>query len=594
MIRILAGFAAAAAAGCAGNLEDIDRRVDRLLAQRSDSINGGAIAPERATPDPDLPSRRSLSDWVPPTINPPASELRYERAPRTRDYAEKLRELQQPTATAVVELDLEGVWRQSQKSAREYLAAEEDYILAGIRLLIERHQWSPRLFATTSAEFTSAQVDGDSTTALNLINQLGVRQRLPFGGEAAARWVWSATENLRSAATDQYRQSSALIADASIPLLRGAGLVAEESRIQAERDLVYAARNFESFRRSFLVSIARDYFAVLQQQADVESTELQVKSLQNIRDRQQALYDAGRVAEFQVNLAQNDLLSAESSLANARESLKLAQDRLRVRLGLPDSTRILLVAFTLDIREPEVTLDHATDMALAYRLDLQNRRDQLADTKRGVLNAMNRLLPDLNLSGGITLPTDADEREGGFVYELDDVQYNAALTLSWPLDREEERLNLRASIINLEQSRRNLDEFTDNLVIEVRQRVRDIERARFNLQLAEQRVQINIRREEEQELKADQVDTQARVDTANALRDARQARDQALTDLRNSILDYLLSTATLRVQRDGTFQPLPGMQDPEPGDAIPPAGGEPLAPPMDQERPVVDDASAAP
>jgi hypothetical protein len=65
------------------------------------------------------------------------------------------------------------------------------------------------------------------------------------------------------------------------------------------------------------------------------------------------------------------------------------------------------------------------------------------------------------------------------------------------------------------------------------------------------------------------------VDTANALRDAERARDQARTDLRNSILDYLLATATLRVQRDGTFEMLPGMEAgseppvPPPGDPVP-------------------------
>ena len=40
---------------------------------------------------------------------------------------------------------------------------------------------------------------------------------------------------------------------------------ADVALIQAERDLVYSARNFEAFRREFLVAIARDYFALVAQ-----------------------------------------------------------------------------------------------------------------------------------------------------------------------------------------------------------------------------------------------------------------------------------------------------------------------------------------
>lgn len=553
--------------GCHGDLSDIDRRVDRVLAQRSDQLAGKAgagVAPTRGWEGGEggeTGSRRSVSSRDPRTVNPPPEELVFSPADEGRDYAAKLGVLQEQSARGEeMSLDLPGCWRLAQKSARDYLSREEDYILAGIRLLIERHRWSPRLFASSSLAFDSTQVDGDSTTAVGLVNQLGARQQLPFGGEVEARWVWNATENLRSRVTGQYVQSSRLALDGSIPLLRGAGDIAQEGLIQAERDLVYSARNFEAFRREFLVAIARDYFALVQQVDGLEATASQVEMLKTVLDRQQALYDAGRVNKFQVNLSENDLLSARASLANAREQLLLSLERFRVRLGLPEGTRVAVVKSQLEIPEPDVTLDAATEMALAYRLDLQNRRDQLDDTKRGVLNAANQLLPDLNVSGGVALPTDASEREGGAVYELDDVIYNAALTLEIPLDRENERLGLRQAYIGLAQAKRTFEEFRDNLVIDVRARVREIERARFNLALAEQRVEINKSRQEEIELKASEVDAQTQVDATNNLREARRARDQAQTDLRNSVLEYMLATATLRVQRDGTLEPLPGME----------------------------------
>ena len=562
--------------GCGGDLSDIDRRVDRVLADRSALIGGDAAAPRRAWQSPDLPRHRDLADKAPPTSNPRASELRFTAASEKRDFAKRLDKLQQQTAGAedasVLRFDLPGAWRQTQTTARDYLSAEEDYILAGIRLLIERHRWSPRLFATTAASAGANYNNGNRTSsAVNVVNTLGVRKELPFGGDVAATWVWDASEDLRSAATGRYRQSSRLVLDGNIPLLRGFGLVAEEGRIQAERGLIYAARDFESFRRQFLVDIARDYFALLQQQDGLASTERQVENLRNIRDRQQALYDAGRVAKFDVNLSNNDVLSAEAGLANTRESLLLALDAFRVRLGLPEGTRIRIEPSEFAVPEPDVSLEAAVSLALDFRLDLQNQRDRLDDTKRGVLIAQNQLLPDLNLSGGVTLPTKAGEREGGSVYELDDIQYSAGLTLNWPIDKENERLGLRQSIIGLHQSQRSFDQFRDNLIIEVRARVREIERARFNLKLAEDRVEINLRRKEEQDIKSDEVEAQALVDTANAIRDAERARDQAKADLRNSVLEYLLRTGTMRVRRDGTFEPLPGMENAPTADLPPDA-----------------------
>ena len=56
---------------------------------------------------------------------------------------------------------------------------------------------------------------------------------------------------------------------------------------------------------------------------------------------------------------------------------------------------------------------------------------------------------------------------------------------------------------------------------------------------------------------------------------ARNSRDQAKTDLRTAILNYLLQSDQLRVARDGTLQPLPGMEGTgTPANSTPPADPE--------------------
>ncbi|MBX3405591.1 MAG: TolC family protein [Phycisphaeraceae bacterium] len=548
-------------AGCDSGLRSIDRRTEALLRDTNARLGRETRTPERAWPDPPSMTERTALRKQPDTINPEADSLVFAVAEESRDVAERLRSMQEEDTKSAdaMALDLPAALRQAQLTAREFLSAEEDYILSAIRLLIERHRWEPRLFATSTVGVAGGWDDGAPRSTLNIVNELAARKQLPFGGEVAARWVWEAAEDLRRNATGRYVQSSRIAVDGTIPLLRGAGYAAQESLIQAERNLVYAAREFEDFRRNLFVSIASDYFGLLQQLDGIESQEKQLESFEQLEARQKAWYDAGKLPEIDVNLAANNTLNARASLANRRESYVLALDRFKVRLGLPVRQAVAILPFELAIPEPDVTLAAATELALGFRLDLQNQRDRLDDARRQVRIAQNNLLPDLNLGAGVTLPTDDDAREGGVVYELDDLRYNAGITFGLPLDREIERLQLRASMISQQSAERAFARFRDEVVLDVRARVREIERARFNLVLAEQRVDITERRAEEQEIRADEVDTQARVDTANDLLNAEQARDQARTDLRNSVLNYLLATGQLRVSRDGSLEALPGM-----------------------------------
>lgn len=588
MLAALAGVAALSG-GCAPDFRAIDAKTDQVLRERVDRLGGGAIAP-----DPKWSSRidrptGALTDKAPPSSNPDGNQLSFTVAEEKRDVAARLAAYQaaeeDPTARR---MDLSGVLRQAQSGAREYLSAEEQYILAGIRLLIERHRFDIRLFHSASTTLSQNTTDGSRELALNVVNELAARKQLPFGGEVAARWIWDATDNLRNAASGGYTQASRLVLEGNVPLLRGFGDVAQESLIQSERDLVYAAREFEDFRRTFVVSIARDYFGLLQQQDAIASQKRQLENFLNLENRQREWYQAGRLPEFEVNLATNNVLNARASLANQLETYILALDRFKVRLGIPVRQPLVIIVGELNLPEPETTLDRTTDLALEYRLDLQNQRDRLDDSKRAVLNAQNALLPDLNVTGNVTFPTKGSAREGGAVYEFDDIRMAAGIRLDIPLDRQIEKLQVRQSMIALSRSQREYDRFRDELILDVRARTREIERARLNLLLAEERVKINLRRKEEQDLKPDEIDTQKQVDTANDLRDAETARDRAKADLRNAVLDYLLASGQLRVTREGEIQLLPGMgpgrdpadqQSPSPSPAEPAAPAEPNAPP---------------
>jgi outer membrane protein TolC len=139
----------------------------------------------------------------------------------------------------------------------------------------------------------------------------------------------------------------------------------------------------------------------------------------------------------------------------------------------------------------------------------------------------------------------------------DDARYRVGATLSLPLDRTNERLAVRSAQIRLERAERDHDRLTDNVVVESRAAVRAVEVARFQLNLAEQQVEINRRRLRGQKLQEDTLRPQDIVDTENELLQAENDRDRARTRLRSAVLAYLLSTDQLRVTRAGSLQALP-------------------------------------
>ncbi|RMH29653.1 MAG: TolC family protein [Planctomycetota bacterium] len=546
---------------------EVDRATQAVIAERVAALGGGATAP-RPFVGGEASDRGGWYEERPGTVNPPASALGFEPAAEARNVAELLRGYAQGTIAPgpdALTLGLEDVFRLAVTTSREHRQAEEDFILTTIALLIERHRWSPRLFNDTTVTVSGAGDGGTFDSALSVINALRLTQRLPFGGEVEAAWVARAAQELVNKSTNAYTSSSELVLSANIPLLRGAGRVAREDLIQAERETVYAARTYERFRRSLLVDIAADYFDLLQTKARIGNQQRQLDSQIRRQEETAAKVMAGRLNPFQNDIVANEVKQSQARLANLREQYVLQLERFKVRLGLDPLTEIDLGEIGQGLREPLVTPEQAVELALTLRLDLQNRRDRLIDVERAVANARNGLLPDFDVSGTVTVPTDPNSDQDGLEIDGESTRYSVGATFSLPLDRRIERLSLRQAQVRLERERRAYEEFRDGIVIEARQAVRAIDLARFQLQLAETQIEINRRGLEDLSLR-DDADPQAIIDRQNALLDAENARDQALTDLRNAVLRYLLTTGQMRVKPDGTFDAPEGMLRPTTGD----------------------------
>lgn len=547
--------------GCESGFKRIDKQVEALVTQTSAELGSDALPPSSTylfgKPDHGRQETKAASEH-PHTVNPSASELPFTALQEANDVIDRLNSYAQSDGDAI-KLDLPLALVYAAGDSREYQFAEEEYVLAALRLLIERHRWGPRFFDEVSALAFGDADQGLYDTSLRLVNEFRITQQLPFGGEVSARALASATEDLHERVAGEEVQDAALILEADIPLLRGSGLAARENRIQAERDLIYAARDFEQFRRDYLFEISQDFLDLVVQQQTVANAERQVQRLQQVEQRERTLYEAGRTPRFQAALAEQAAVTALDTLNTRRENFRLATDRFKLRLGIPVHQPVIIVPSGINLPIPATDMDQAVRLAMTYRLDLQTQRDVVDDARRGIQIARNSLLPDLNLTGSLTVPTDRARQRAGLRFAPDDASFSAGMTLGLPLDRKIERLTVRQAQIEFERQQRQTDLLRDEIAVNVRAAVRDIDRARYTLQIQERSVAIGQQRIASINAAPDRATARDASDAANELARAQDRRDAARRDLQVAVIRYLLETGQLRVDASGFIRPLQGM-----------------------------------
>ncbi len=545
--------------GCRTPMERLDQQAAALIEQRQALAFGDSASQDPQTvPLDDTPPTVTgdLYDQTPPTNNPALDALPAETDQDTAVDTDSL-PITVVDVGEPVRLDLEGILGYAVRHAPDYRREKEELFLTTLSLIIERHEWGPRFFSGVRGQLDGTPESGDFDTAGSLLADLGVTQRLPYGGSISAAALVEYVAFLNKASTntaDDDSQSAAVNLAINLPLLRGAGMVAREDLIQAERNLIYAARDFERFRREFLVDLASEYFDLVFAQQQIRNQELQLSNLAFVGGQFRALADAGKIRGFQAENLEQDVLSARNRLLNLREGYANQLDSFKITLGMPTEAPLEIEPVNVSVPAPLLYTDEAVTTALALRLDLQTDADGVIDSRRAVKNARNGLLPDLDIDADLNLRTDPDERNGGFDLDPSESDYSAGFNFELPLDRKIEYSQLRGAQVRYERSRREHRVFRDRVALEVRRTIRDIEQARFTLELQKRNVLLNERRALEVSIRRRSVGAREVIEAQEDLVNARNARDRAAADLRIAVLNFLLATGQMRVGPTGQWE----------------------------------------
>lgn len=447
----------------------------------------------------------------------------------------------------------------AMRHSREYQDAKEDLYLAALDLTLERHLWTPQFVASVSSEFVDYGQVRDFDRAMTAVSNVAVSQRLPYGGEVTAQLVNVLMRDLGVHTTSG--EPGNFILSAEIPLFRGAGKVAYESRYQAERELIYAVRDFETFRRAFLVRVAGDYFLVQGLKAAIRNAELSYISRKNDWEKAETINALGQSQTiFDAPRARASFRNAEAQLVSSKEQFSSALDRFKIFIGMPVDAPLDIVSQDddqesddLEALLPDMSESVAVSLGLKYRLDLINALDAVDDARRGVVIARNRILPDLNLNGSATLSTDPAHLSS-VSYNTERTTWRGMITLETN-DRKAERNAYRASLINLRRAERVYEQAADNVRADVRRALRRIAQQDNLRRIQELSVEENLLRHAAAKAQFDRglATNQDAVDAENDLLAARNDLAAALAQYRNAILEFRRDTGTLRVGDNGEW-----------------------------------------
>ena len=249
--------------------------------------------------------------------------------------------------------------------SREYQEELENMYLAALSLTLNHYRFQVRPIGFLGEPGTSLFYEHQPDDASNLrlgTSNAGISKLLPAGGQFIAEltnntlWLF--------AGSDQTGTASSLAFSLVQPLMRGAGReIAMENLTQAERNVLYAVRDFARFRKGFYTTIvtgqrplplpgsagggelaflvrgARSptvgfYFLLFQLQR-VRNQQTNIRGLEGLIRELERLSEAGRATAL-------DITQLRSSLATSRRRHTLIErsyydqvDRYKVQLGLP-------------------------------------------------------------------------------------------------------------------------------------------------------------------------------------------------------------------------------------------------------------------
>jgi outer membrane protein TolC len=286
-------------------------------------------------------------------------------------------------------------------NSREYQTALEDVYLSALALTLNRFEFDLRWFLRNNTTFEHFGSGGPPTESNKLTTNtnFGFEKNLAAGGQLLVDFANSVVIEYTGDNRSQVR--STLLLTLVQPLLRNAGrAVRLEDLTQAERDVLYAVRDFARFRKQFWAAIAMQdggYLDLLLNVQTLRNERANLKRQEEVYRLYNEMFTRGRASVVEFDQSSVSLQSARLQVIDAEAGLEAALDRFKLRLGVPP-------------RIPVELDDEALDQFIVANPTFEKLRDDLEAFQRERLKELDQAPPAKDLIQHFaTLRTFADK-----------------------------------------------------------------------------------------------------------------------------------------------------------------------------------------
>lgn len=321
-------------------------------------------------------------DSLPPSCLRRMLEFASVREEYFRSYRREVTESQLDPA---VRLTLENIIELALINSREFQTRKETLYRVALRLTLQRFAYQLKFFSRgngSALNYAHNQSNGITVNSLGIPTGLGIEKSLYTAGDFAARFANDVVLTFNGPTGFDSAVSSQLLFDLSQPLIQRD--IRFETLTQAERDVVYAARDFVRFRKTLFRDLSAQYYNLLLSYRSIAINAQDYFS--NLRgfNRAEAEFLAGKVPRFQVDQFEQNALRSSSNIVSSCNNLEGALDQIKIRIGIPTETPI-----NIDLSELE-SLTLRDEVTVARELIRRSQRYLIS--QRQVENASSGAL----------------------------------------------------------------------------------------------------------------------------------------------------------------------------------------------------------
>jgi outer membrane protein TolC len=283
--------------------------------------------------------------------------------------------------------------------------------------------------------------------------------------------------------------SNGVAATVSQPLLKNFG--ADATRATLDRNkvgLIIAGYNYKSRVFQVIRDTEVAYNNLVSARETLRIRQLTLAYNQQLADENHARRQTGVATDLDVATAEVGVSNARLALVQAEQLVRNSEDTLQNLIGPTDfSTRPGGVAF------PEYT-DAKPSFAVSYKMALENSPDysaQLSTTKQYEIDlaaAKRNRLPTLNLNGSVGY-SNIDDSYGDVYNNLPEHHGNSwsvGVVYQMPWGQRADRARYKIAQDTLNQQKSRVNQYEQNLLVNVRSAVRAVETNLASVEIAAQ------------------------------------------------------------------------------------------------------------